>query len=189
MLFLLKRQWSTALLGLAVLGLLGVGIRLSFVTGPDLGVSPRTALLGLGLLAVILASDGIIHVSLSLGFGERYLARYRDLAALFQGQTTGAMLAGAAMAGIGEELLFRGVSVRPIALIVSAVIFGAFHHIGRRFWPFTIWSAYQGLLLAGGVYYTDALFVTMLAHFLHDLCGFLIFRWFNRRKPGHSSAE
>ena len=186
MLFLLKRKWGTALLGLMVLGLLGVGCRLLLSTGPDVGVSAHNALLGLGLFTAILVSDGIIHVALSLAFGEHYLARYRDLARLFGGQTAGAMLAGAAMAGVGEELLFRGISIQPSALIIGAAIFGAFHHVGRRFWPFTIWSGYQGLLLAAGIYFTEALFVTMIAHFLHDLCGFLIFRWLNRGKQANN---
>jgi membrane protease YdiL (CAAX protease family) len=191
MLFLLKRKWITALLGLAALVLLGDSLHLLSlrIPAPGFGLSAGNALLGLGLFVLIVASDGVVHGFLSLTFGDRYRDRYRDLAGIFRCQTLAAMLAGAAMAGIGEEYLFRGFSTQPVILAVSAIIFGLLHHIGRRFWPFTIWSGYQGLLLAGGVYFTDALFVTMVAHFLHDLCGFLIFRWFNRQEQPTDQAN
>ena len=106
------------------------------------------------------------------------------MAAVFRGQSLAAILAGAAMAGAGEELVFRGPSAAPAYLIASAVVFGRLHHVRRSLWPFTAWAAWQGLLLAAAVYLTGDLFVSMVAHFLHDLTGFLIFRYLNR----HSEA-
>jgi membrane protease YdiL (CAAX protease family) len=181
MLFLLKRQWRTAAIGLVVLGSLGIGLRALFAAGPDFGFSPRNLLLGLCLFVFIAASDGILHVLLLVLWGPSYRIRYHGLAGVFAGQTVAAMLVGAGMAGIGEELLFRGVSVQPFGLGIAAIIFGMLHHVGPRLWLFTIWSAYQGLLLAVAVYATDALFITMVAHFLHDFCGFLVFRLVNQR--------
>ncbi len=181
MLFLLKRRASTALAGLAILALIGLGLRSLLTTGPDYGVSFRNLLLGVVLFLLILASDGLIHFFLSRFFEAGYRLRYADLARVFKGQSVAAMVAGAAMAGIGEELLFRGLTLAPLGLLVSSLAFGLLHHMGRRFWPFTIWSGYQGLLLAAGVYLTDALVVTMVAHFLHDLCGFIVF-WYYRER-------
>ena len=91
------------------------------------------------------------------------------------------MVAGAAMAGVGEELVFRGLSRAPAVLLLSAVAFGLLHHIRRRLWPFTLWSIWEGMIFAAALWWTGELAVTMTAHFLHDLLGFLIFRVENRR--------
>jgi membrane protease YdiL (CAAX protease family) len=39
---------------------------------------------------------------------------------------------------------------------------------------------YEGLLFAAAMYATGELAVTMTAHFLHDLTGFLLFRFLTR---------
>ena len=90
------------------------------------------------------------------------------------------VLIGALMAGVGEELVFRGASLSQTYLFGGAVVFGLLHHIRRDLWPFTIWAVWQGLLFATALYLTELLFVTMVAHFLHDFIGFLIFRYINR---------
>jgi membrane protease YdiL (CAAX protease family) len=177
MLFLLKRTWPGGLLGLAVLTALGIGLRWMLPDVPQLLVSPAAVLLGLGLFAAVVASDLLLHGVFCLAFGESYKRRHRELAAVFRGQGLAAMLAGAAMAGVGEELVFRGLSLSPYYLAGAAVVFGLLHHVRRSLWPFTLWSVWQGLLLAGGLYWTGNLFVTMEAHFLHDLAGFLVFRY------------
>jgi membrane protease YdiL (CAAX protease family) len=118
---------------------------------------------------------------LLLLFGERYLSRHRELVTEFRGQSLYAILAGAAMAGLGEEVLFRGVSTSPAYLAVGAVLFGLLHHIRGRLWPFTVWAAWQGVLFGATILVTGDLAVTMTAHFLHDLAGFLVFRHLNRR--------
>jgi membrane protease YdiL (CAAX protease family) len=86
------------------------------------------------------------------------------------------------MAGLGEELVFRGLSTDGRYLIASAVAFGLLHHIRRSLWPFTLWAVWEGLLFAAALWYFEALSVTMTAHFLHDLAGFLIFRHLNALK-------
>ncbi|HEV3260312.1 MAG TPA: CPBP family glutamic-type intramembrane protease [Gemmataceae bacterium] len=181
MLFLLKRTWPGGLVGLAVLAALGFGLRALLADAPQPTVSATAALLGIGLFGVVVTSDVLLHGTFCLTFGEPYKRRHRELAAVFRGQTTAAILAGAAMAGVGEELVFRGLSLSPYYLAGAAVVFGVLHHIRRSLWPFTLWAIWQGLLLAAGLYCTRNLFVTMEAHFLHDLAGFLIFRTLNRR--------
>jgi hypothetical protein len=44
-----------------------------------------------------------------------------------------------------------------------------------------------GLLFAAAMYLFGELFVTMTAHFLHDVAAFLVFRWLNR-SAGSSAA-
>jgi membrane protease YdiL (CAAX protease family) len=70
-------------------------------------------------------------------------------------------------------------------------VFGLLHHIRASLWPFTLWAIWQGLLLAAGLWCTGELAVTMEAHFLHDLIGFLLFLYLNhqpQRIGGSSGA-
>ena len=181
MLFLLKRTALTALLALAVLTALGLGLRRLIGDGvPPLRFTPYLILVGVGVCGAALVSDGLIHGGLRLAFGRPYLERYRELAATFRGQTVAAMLAGAAMAGLGEELVFRGLSRSPEVLLPLAVAFGLLHHVRRRLWPFTLWSIWEGVVFAAALWWTGELAVTMTAHFLHDVIGFVIFRVENR---------
>ncbi|MCI0465232.1 MAG: CPBP family intramembrane metalloprotease [Gemmataceae bacterium] len=180
MLFLLKRTWVTGLIALAVLSAFGISLRSLRGDAPPLAISPRTALLGVAVWIGVLGSDLLLHSFFRVTFGEPYRRRYRELAAVFRGQSTAAIVVGSAMAGIGEELLFRGLSTQPFYLATAAVVFGLLHHIRRSLWPFSLWAVWQGVLFAAAVYLTEALFVTMVAHFLHDLAGFAVFRYHNR---------
>jgi membrane protease YdiL (CAAX protease family) len=150
---------------------------------PPIDPTPGAFLLGLAVVAGVLCSDSLIHGLCWLIFGELYLRHYRKLAGVFRGQTTAALLAGAGMAGLGEELVFRGLGTGPVYLVGAAVAFGLLHHIRWALWPFTLWSVLEGLLFALALYLTQNLVVTMTAHFLHDSAGFLIFRYFNRQPP------
>jgi membrane protease YdiL (CAAX protease family) len=183
MLFLLKRTWAGGLVGLALLALLGLGLRHVLGAVPPVDPSWPNVLRGAAVVGAVLASDVSLHGAFCLVFGEPYRRRHRELAAVFRGQSLAAILAGAAMAGLGEELVFRGLSDAPTYLIGSAVVFGLLHHIRRSLWPFTVWAVWEGLLFAAALWYFRALSVTMTAHFLHDFAGFLIFRHLNARKP------
>jgi membrane protease YdiL (CAAX protease family) len=187
MLFILKRHWTSALLGLAVLSLIGLVLR-AFEFGAPIGASPRAILVGLSALGIVLVSDVTLHCLLWLLWGKEYQRRHRELAGAFRDQSIAAILIGALMAGVGEELAFRGASLSPIYLFGGAVLFGLLHHIRRDLWPFTVWAVWQGLLFATALYLTELLFVTMVAHFLHDLIGFLIFRHNNRLELPANSA-
>jgi membrane protease YdiL (CAAX protease family) len=184
MLFLLKRTWPTALAALVVLAAVGLGLRQFLPVVPPIRATPTAFLLGFATVGGVLVSDALIHGLAWLIFRESYLRRYRELAGVFRGQTTAAILAGAGMAGLGEELVFRGLDVGPVYLVTAAILFGLLHHIRLSLWPFTLWSILEGLLFAAALYLTQDLVVTMTAHFLHDGAGFAIFRHFNRQGSG-----
>jgi membrane protease YdiL (CAAX protease family) len=188
MLFLLKRRWFPALLGLAVLGLIGFALR-AFQSGAPVELTPYALMLGLAALGIVLCSDGAVHGILLLVWGDEYRRRHRALAGVFQGQTLIAIVIGSLMAGVGEELVFRGASMSPIYLFGGAIVFGVLHHVRRDLWPFTVWAIWQGMLFALALYATQMLAVTMTAHFLHDFIGFLIFRYFNRMDSSGGSAH
>jgi membrane protease YdiL (CAAX protease family) len=182
MLFLLKKRFITAAAGLTVLTAVGLSLR-AWLPGVLIALTPAAFGLGVLVFLAVLLSDGTIHGLLLLIWGKEYRRRHRALASLFRGQAFAAILLGALMAGIGEELVFRGVSLSPTYLFGAAILFGLLHHIRLDLWPFTIWSIWQGFLFATAIYITEALCVTMVAHFLHDLAGFLIFRHLNRQHP------
>jgi membrane protease YdiL (CAAX protease family) len=190
MLFLLKRTWQGGLAGLILLTALGLMLR-PLVPDP-LPLELSLADVGWGLVTVglVLLSDGLIHGSLLLVFGDTHRRKHRELAALFLHQTWPAILLGALMAGIGEELCFRGLDPGPAYLLGSALVFGLLHHVNRSLSLFTVWSIWQGVLFALGLFYFQRLGVTMTAHFLHDLTGFLLFRFvFNRRGPDGVNSQ
>jgi membrane protease YdiL (CAAX protease family) len=182
MLFLLKRTWLGGLAGLAILAALGLGLRHLLPDVPSINPSFHNILLGVAVVSAVLLCDVSLHGLFCLVFAEPYRRRHRELAEVFRGQSFAAILAGAAMAGLGEELVFRGLSTDGRVLMVSAVVFGLLHHIRRSLWPFTLWAVWQGLLFAAALWYFRELSVTMTAHFLHDFSGFLIFRWLNATK-------
>jgi membrane protease YdiL (CAAX protease family) len=179
MLFLIKRTWPGGLAGLVFLGLLGLVLRHFLPDVPPIAPSWQALLLGFAVLGIVLLSDLSLHGLLLLLFGEAYRRRHQELAAVFCGQRLAAILAGAAMAGFGEELAFRGLSEDWHVLIALAVLFGLLHHVRRSLWPFALWAMWQGLLFAASVWYIHELSVTMTAHFLHDFAGFLFFRRLN----------
>jgi membrane protease YdiL (CAAX protease family) len=190
MLFTLKRRWPHALLGVVVLAALGFGLRSLLDGTPALTFSPRTLLFGVAAFAVVVVSDVLLHGIFCAVFGSPYRQCHRELVELFRGQSLVAILAGAAMAGLGEEPLFRGLSCNPLYLVLALIPFGLLHHVRRSLWPFTVWAAWQGVLLAAALYVTGDLGVAMVAHFLHDLSGFLAFRYLNgRTKTAGSSVR
>jgi membrane protease YdiL (CAAX protease family) len=189
MLFLLKRRWPQALLGLVVLAALGFGFRGLLGGTPGITFSLTTLLLGLVAFTVVVVSDVLLHGTFCAVLGAPYKQRHRELVELFRGQSVAAILAGAAMAGFGEEPLFRGLTRDPVYLLAGVIVFGWLHHVRRSLWPFTVWAAWQGVLLAAALYVTGDLGVVMVAHFLHDLSGFLVFRHLNgRARPPEALA-
>ncbi len=182
MLFLLKRTAPGALAALVVLAGAGLLLRAALgVEQPSLEVTP--GLVGMGVLAcaAMLVSDGCLHGLLTLTLGDAYRRRHHELAEVFRGQTAAGVLAGGLMAGVGEELVFRGPGTGPVYLVTAAVAFGLLHHLRGRLAPYTLWSVWEGLLLAAALWLTGELLVTAVAHFLHDVIGFLIFRAERRR--------
>src|SRR5262249_32791162 len=127
----------------------------------------------------VLCSDALLHGLFLLLFGEVYRRRHRELVGVFRGQSVAALLSGSLLAGVGGELVFRGLSTNPAYLAGAAGPLGLLHHIRRSLWPFTLWAMWQGALFAVALSWTHNLSVTMAAHFLHDVTGFLVFRYLN----------
>jgi membrane protease YdiL (CAAX protease family) len=176
MLFLLKRWISTSLIALAAMLVIALALRHHAGSVPPFHATLPLVVIGFGMAASLIVIDGVIHSLASWMFGAAYRRRFHELSEVFRGQSYSAMVAGASMAGIGEELIFRGLGTSRWYLIGAAVVFGLLHHIRRSLWPFTLWSILEGCLLGLALILTGELVVTMVAHFLHDLIGFIIFK-------------
>lgn len=146
---------------------------------------------GVGL-AVIAASDAVVHFCMVGLFRDGYLSRLRALAEYFRPQSAMLIVLGGVMAG-AEEMFFRGVILTALcerahwtqvqAGVAAALFFGLVHLFLRRdFWIFGVWAVWEGALLSWIFVQTDSLAATALAHMIHDAAGFAILR--NERDSG-----
>ena len=78
-----------------------------------------------------------------------------------------------ALAAIGEEIIFRGIIQQVLtdrlkspfaAIVISSIIFGAFHMQFERFLPL----AFLGLLLGLAYYYFESILLVVILHFLNN---------------------
>lgn len=72
------------------------------------------------------------------------------------------------LAGLGEELLFRGVLQPMVGLLGASVIFGAVHVGGRGFLGYGVWAACIGACLGILMNVTGGLLAPVVAHALYD---------------------
>lgn len=97
----------------------------------------------------------------------------RFLGVLFEHARPGAVVLVSLLAGVGEELLFRGVVqaglVSPLtpfgAILIASVLFGAAHAVSLSYWVLaTLMGIYLGLLY----HWTGNLLVPIVVHALYD---------------------
>jgi hypothetical protein len=72
------------------------------------------------------------------------------------------------LAGVGEELLFRGVLQALVGLPLASAVFGAVHVGGRGFVGYGIWAACIGALFGWLMVETGGLLAPIVAHALYD---------------------
>jgi membrane protease YdiL (CAAX protease family) len=91
------------------------------------------------------------------------------LVPLFSRFSAGAIVLVGAMAGIGEEWLFRGVLMPVVGLTASSIVFGLAHVGGQRMLAFGVWASGMGFLLGGLALLTGGLTAPMVAHGVYDM--------------------
>jgi membrane protease YdiL (CAAX protease family) len=72
------------------------------------------------------------------------------------------------LAGLGEELLFRGVLQPLIGLPLASLIFGAVHIGGRSLIGYGVWAACIGALFGWLTVVTGGLLAPIVAHAVYD---------------------
>jgi len=82
-------------------------------------------------------------------------------------------LAISALAGVSEEVFFRGVLQREIGVLLASVIFGLFHAISL---PYVLWAAAMGGYLGWLAQWHGNLSVPIVAHTMIDIVGLLYIR-------------
>lgn len=103
---------------------------------------------------------------------------YRELLwPLFRASTPLEILAISVLAGVGEELFFRGAMQPTWGLIITSLMFGACHVGGRVTVPLGIWAACTGALLGWLAIVTGGLTAPIVAHATYDALALSYIRW------------
>ena len=80
-------------------------------------------------------------------------------------------------AGIGEEMLFRGVLQPEVGVWLASLIFGLMHTGGSGTLAFGLWVAVMGLVLGGLAIWTGGLLAPVVAHAVYDAAAMTYIRW------------
>ena len=81
------------------------------------------------------------------------------------------------VAGVGEEILFRGVLQQEFGLFVASLAFGAAHVGSRGMVVLGAWAAATGFALGGLALATGGLIAPIAAHALYDALALAYIRW------------
>lgn len=102
--------------------------------------------------------------------GVRSIRRLYEavLRPLFAGLGAADLVAISAVAGIGEELFFRGAVQPEIGLLPASLLFGAMHLGGSGTLAFGCWAAVLGLALGWLATVTGGLLAPIVAHAVYD---------------------
>jgi uncharacterized protein len=101
------------------------------------------------------------------GSALRYVCRM-IVRPLFEHVRIWHILVVSALAGLSEELLFRGVLQPLIGLPAASLVFGAVHVGGRGFVGYGIWAACIGALFGWLMVGTGGLLAPIVAHAVYD---------------------
>jgi CAAX protease family protein len=83
------------------------------------------------------------------------------------------VLALSALAGVSEEVFFRGVLQRELGVILASLIFGLFHAVSL---PYVLWAAAVGGYLGCLAQWHGNLSAPIVAHTMIDVVGLLYIR-------------
>jgi uncharacterized protein len=141
----------------------------------DLGI-------GLGLGLAIVLSSQLVY---------RFWPDYRKSADFYLDQILAPLLWPdliwlGLLPGLSEELMFRGVMVGGLdygllGLLAAALCFGLLHMSSVKQWPYALWAGIIGLILGGGLIFTDNLLVPIVAHVFCNFCAATVWKWHNNR--------
>jgi len=165
-----KRILPIVMLGEGIiLAIAGIGAWLA-------GLSLPLGRPGVGVVCGVLAAAALGAVNLGLlqarvnrwpGDSLRYVCRVivRPLFQHFNAWQIGVV---SVLAGVAEELLFRGVLQPLVGLTAASVIFGAVHVGGRGFIGYGVWAACIGALFGWLMVGTGGLLAPIVAHAVYD---------------------
>ena len=142
----------------------------------DLVIGTLGALFPLALFAILL-SEKTNNIS-SLGSIKRTIVK--DIRPIFSETNFIDLCFISACAGLGEELLFRGVIQAKLGIVAASIIFGLLHFITPAYCIIaTIMGFYIGFLYQ----YYDSLLVPVQLHFVYDLGALILIRYLYFVRP------
>lgn len=138
------------------------------------------ALLGAGFAAVAWGLFGRIRALRRI---ERRLVALLDMPAL---RPHHALIFGL-LAGVPEEILFRGALQPTLGLLVTSLVFGALHAVTLAYF---VYAGVAGMLLGALALWRGALWAPIAAHTVIDVIMFalLIRRWQTRARAQESGS-
>jgi membrane protease YdiL (CAAX protease family) len=132
---------------------------------PWLGLSPEMAALDSVLLGGAFGGVIVLASRASVGrfrWAQRLHAEFRPVARQLSSVD---ILVLAALSGLAEELLFRGLLQPLVGLLPQALLFGLVHQTrGPSRWVWAIWAAVVGLGLGALFQLTGSIWGPVLAH-------------------------
>jgi membrane protease YdiL (CAAX protease family) len=172
---LAHRPLITALLFQVGLVALAVILAVIFGLSPLAGVVLDVNSLVIALMAVLPLAGGLILMPRGRWrWADRVVRQVETLLqTLFSRAWPGAVLIVSVLAGVGEELLFRGViqdglaGLLPawIALVLASILFGLAHAVTLAYF---VIATVIGLYLGALYWMTDNLFVPVVTHAVYD---------------------
>lgn len=168
--------------------LIPVALLLAWLLGiqpfEDWSLTGQAVLTGAFATLPMLVFFGLVSRS-PFAWARELEARIREvIVPLFRGSGTPAIFWVALLAGVGEELLFRGVIQTALenqfgalpGLFLAALIFGLAHYVTRAYF---VLATLMGLYLGWLYQWTGNLLVPVLVHFLYD---WIALEWYVRRE-------
>lgn len=162
--------------GLLVAGMFWILLRgLPFAWGEPV----RSTVVGLavaGGLAVV--QYGLLRHAPAIGPVRALRRLYRELLfPMFRQSTPIEIVTISLLAGLGEEMFFRGAMQPEWGWVIASLTFGACHVGGRSTIVLGIWAACTGALLAWVAILTGGLLAPILAHAVYDALALSYLRW------------
>ena len=173
--------------GLLVIALVGfwlVGPPISTIVAINFVDFLWGILAGLGLLAIVL-----LAIDTRLGEGSRMRQDIDRLIPVFENVRFIDLVLIAALAGAGEEAVFRGVLFfhldlwwgTVVAVLITSTLFGLVHPLSISYFTFTM---IIGVIMASLFLVTDNLLVPMVAHGIYDLAALIYVKYFRKQWMG-----
>lgn len=176
---------TTALLFQGGLLVLGLGLAFLFGLQPWRNAEVSWSVLALSAAATLPLAMSLLALPQGRWrWADELTGLVRDfLRLLFRNARPGAVILVSLLAGVGEELLFRGVVQGgltevwspAIAIVIASGLFGAAHAVSFSYWLLaTLMGLYLGLLY----HWTGNLLIPVIVHALYD---WIAIRFYLRR--------
>ena len=174
-----SRLLVVALVGEGLLA--GLAVAWIRVRGLIVVAGPVMLGLGLGLGAAVLlalANYGLLRLAPPTTPVRAIRRLYREILRPLFGTAAPLDIVGVSLAaGVGEELLFRGVLQTELGLVGASLLFGLAHVGGRGSVVFGLWVAMMGFGLGSLAHVAGGVLAPIIAHAVYDAAAISYIRW------------